>query len=318
MRDNAFTVGVLTYPGVSTSAVAGIHDVFTTANQLTADDDQSPPRFRVQNWDLRRETRPGQPPFDAVVVPPSLAPLATASTMAPLPWVVDQHAQGTLVCGVCAGTLLLAKTGLLDGRPVTSHWLLTEPLATHSPKAELDVGRPVIDDGDLITAAGVTAWVDVALKLVERFAGPSVREATARLWGTVGEGADPPESLGGLAFPGATFAHGDRAVMHAQRWLQANHREKGALSRLAEGVGLGERTLLRRFQRATGLTPIRYLQQLRVAMARNLLVTSSLSVHEVAWAVGYHDVGAFRRVFRRIAGVTPSAYRAALKDASMR
>jgi transcriptional regulator GlxA family with amidase domain len=206
---------------------------------------------------------------------------------------------------VCAGAFLLAETGLLAGRPATTHWALREAFAARFPEVRLDTDRLIVDDGDLITAGGVMAWVDLGLRLIERYLGPSVMLATARFF-LVDPGGREQRFYSPFA---PVLTHGDAAVLKVQRWLQVRGGDRVSLEAMARKAALGERTFLRRFQKATGLTPIVYVQHLRVGKARELLEASDHSIDEIAWQVGYEDTGAFRKVFQRVMGLTPGEYR---------
>jgi transcriptional regulator GlxA family with amidase domain len=105
------------------------------------------------------------------------------------------------------------------------------------------------------------------------------------------------------------LTHGDGAILKVQHWLQIRCTEKVSLPRMAAEAGLGERTFLRRFHKATGLKPAQYLQQLRIGKARDLLELEALAIEEIAWRVGYEDAGAFRKLFRRVMGLSPGEYR---------
>ena len=120
-------------------------------------------------------------PFDAAILPPavgtsSLTPLAPALRT----WLLARHAEGTVLASVCVGAFHLAGIGVLDGRPATTHWAAGEALAEQFPAVHLDTDRILIDDGDVITAGGVMAWLDLALALVARLLGPSVAMGVSR------------------------------------------------------------------------------------------------------------------------------------------
>ncbi|WP_323181590.1 GlxA family transcriptional regulator [Kaistia defluvii] len=169
----------------------------------------------------------------------------------------------------------------------------------------LDLDRLIVHEGDIVTAGGLMAWTDLGLKLVDRYLGSEVMLETARVLLV-----DPP---GREQRYYSTFVprldHGDRAVLQAQHWLHGLANGEASLERLASQEGLEQRTFLRRFRKATGLTTTGYQQQLKVNRARELLQFSALSADEVAWQVGYGDPGAFRKVFVRIVGLSPAEYR---------
>jgi len=218
---------------------------------------------------------------------------------------VAWHAEGTLLCSVCAGAFLLAGTGLLDGRAATTHWTYAEALAARFPKLRVDVDKLVIDDGDIITAGGLLAWTDLGLKLVDRLLGPTVMLETARF--LLVDPAGREQRFYSSFSP--RLQHGDAAVLKVQRWLQTQEGAKASVPAMAALAGLSERTFLRRFLKATGLKPTEYCQHLRVGKAREMLEFTGNSIDEIAWRVGYEDPGSFRKIFLRVMGLSPGEYR---------
>lgn len=307
-------IGLLLYPGVLRSAVLGLTDLFEIANRFV--EPGSAGRIRVSHWQLDAaggpitrcfDTMPGLPGSPAMlVVPPSLEEPAAAATAAPFAeWMRQHHRAGGALASVCAGAFLLAETGLLDGRTVTTHWNYEERFQQRFPKVSLDIDRLIIDDGDIMTAGGVMAWTDLGLKLLDRFLGQSVMIKTARTLLV-----DPPgreQRYYSVFSP--RLMHGDRAILKVQHWLQATEAQEIALDRLADIAGLQARTFQRRFQKATGMTTSEYCQRLRVGRAQDLLRFSRQSVESIAWEVGYKDPGAFRKIFVRVVGLSPGEYR---------
>jgi transcriptional regulator GlxA family with amidase domain len=308
-------IGLLLYPNVQLAAIHGLTDLFVVASRLAGERAGRPvPGLRVSQWRpglpdgtiaCIADTHPHLPSGPAViVVPPSLgAPPADAAPLAR--WLAERHGGGSILCSVCAGTFLLAQTGLLDGRAATTHWSYTDVLAQRFPAVRVDTDKLIIDDGDVITAGGVMAWTDLGLRLVDRLLGPTVMMATARFLLV-----DPP---GREQRYYSNFAprlrHGDEAVLKVQHWLQAQGAVQVSMAEMAQRAGLGERTFLRRFHKATGLKPTEYCQHLRVGKAREMLEFTSRTVEQVAWAVGYEDAGAFRKVFHKVTGLSPGDYR---------
>jgi transcriptional regulator GlxA family with amidase domain len=163
----------------------------------------------------------------------------------------------------------------------------------------------IIDDGDIITAGSVMAWVDLGLNLIERFLSPIVMLATARFF--LVDAADREQRFYASFAP--HLGHGDKPVLKVQHWLQQHIAESPSVAAMATGVNLVKRTFLRRFHKATGMTPTRYLQHLRIGKARESLEFSMLTINEIAWMVGYEDPGSFRKVFQHIMGLSPGDYR---------
>ena len=149
------------------------------------------------------------------------------------------------------------------------------------------------------------AWTDLGMKLVDRLLGSTIMLETARFLLV-----DPPgrEQRYYSSFS-PNLLHGDRLILNVQHWLQSNGARHATLSAMAARAGLEERTFLRRFQRATGLRPGEYCQQLRVGRAREMLEFTNDAVDQIAWSIGYEDPGSFRKVFHKVMGISPSAYR---------
>jgi transcriptional regulator GlxA family with amidase domain len=151
----------------------------------------------------------------------------------------------------------------------------------------------------------VLAWVDLGLTLVERLLGRTVMISTARFMLV-----DPPgreqRFYDEFAPP---LQHGDKAVLSVQHWLQADASANSTVEALAERAGLGARTFLRRFVKATGMKPSEYQQRLRIARSRELLEFTRDTVDQVAEAAGYEDASGFRRTFKRVIGLSPAEYR---------
>lgn len=302
-------IGVLEFSGAQQAAVHGLMDFMQTAARLDVEQHAlRAPRLAVQRVarrDLRVRTT-SEPGWHALILPPSVTGIPSAAQAAPWRnWLIEQHARGTRLCSVCAGAFVLAETGLLDGRRATTHWALEEHFAMRFPHVRLDTARLLIEEPDLITAGGVMAWMDLSLRLIEQLTAPAVMLATARMF--LVDPAAREQSYYASHVP--RVGHGDAAILRVQQWLQERAHTRLSLETMARRAQLGERTFLRRFQSATGQTPIHYVQQLRVARARELLERSALPVDEVAWKVGYEDPGAFRKVFLRIVGLSPAAYR---------
>lgn len=317
IREQAFEIGLVLYQGAQQASVLGLTDLFGIANRIAVShQDQPEPPLRVTHW--QQDTAAGPPTrvFDtgagapsvltALILPPTLAEPTSAAEAASLTtWLREQHAAGVVLGSVCAGAFLLAETGLMAGRPMTTHWTYADLLQERFPQIRVDADKLIIDDGDVITAGGLMAWTDLGLRLVDRLLGPTVMIETARMLLV-----DPPgREQRNYSMFSPKLTHGDAAVLRVQHWLQATLAKDIALTTLAAQARLEERTFLRRFQKATGMTTTEYCQRLRVGRAREQLQFGTASIDRVAWEVGYNDSGAFRKVFTRIVGLSPGEYR---------
>ncbi|MEN5238834.1 MULTISPECIES: GlxA family transcriptional regulator [Pseudomonas] len=314
-KTDSLEIGVLLYPGAQSAAVHGLTDLFTVANRVAAElGEHQLPLLRVSHWQLDaagqlqviHDSLPqaGHAPR-AMLIPPSLAATPSGELLAAhRPALCDLHGQGTVLASVCIGVFLIAGSGLLDGRSACTHWNYAQALSERFPKVRVATSQPLLDDGDIVTSAGLMAWTDLGLHLIERFLGHTLARETARYLAV--EPAPAP-------VPGALFTprleHGDEAVLRVQHWLQGEQARVAGLADMARCAGLEPRTFLRRFRAATGLRPTEYAQQVRVGRACRLLEFTRRSVDQIAWGVGYQDPGAFRKVFQRLTGMTPSDYR---------
>lgn len=310
-------IGLVCYPDCQEAAVLGLTDLLLMAGRNAGRHrKQAGAALRVTHWRKRAADAAPSRAFDsapdittkmtALICPPSLvAPIAAEEAASWLDWLRSHHASGVMLASVCAGAFLLAETGLLGGRAATTHWVYAELFRQRFPDVRLDTDKLIVDDGDIVTAGGVMAWTDLGLRLVSRYLGPTVMAETARTMLL-----DPPgrEQRYYSAFS-PNLTHGDAAVLKVQHWMQANDAKEVSLATLARKAGLEERTLMRRFRKATGMTTNEYARQLRVGKAREKLQFEAAPIDRIAWEVGYADPNAFRKVFTRIVGLTPGEYR---------
>jgi transcriptional regulator GlxA family with amidase domain len=310
-------IGLVLYPGAQLAAVYGLLDLFSIANRFDAKHNgREKGLLCVSQWHLNAsENMPtresatlevvgGAP--TVLILPPTFTEPPTLQDARPfVSWLLSSHRAGAMLASICGGAFVLGETGLLNGRSATTHWAHADVFKSRFPEARLDVDRLVIDDGDIVTAGGLMAWIDLGLKLVDRFLGPTIMLDTARFLLV-----DPPgrEQRYYSAFS-PNLTHGDAAVLKAQHWLQATGAVDMTLATIASQAGLEERSFLRRFRKATGLTAVDYCQRLRVGKASELLQFGSMPIEKIAWEVGYSDLGAFRKVFVRVTGLTPGRYR---------
>ncbi|GHB49269.1 AraC family transcriptional regulator [Pseudovibrio japonicus] len=292
-------IGIVSYTGAQQSAVYGLIDMFEAASK---NDKNSLQAIMLQD-DLIAPVEPAT--FSAVILPPSLVSDHPTIPASVTQWLKQQHKSGAILCSICVGAMLLAETGILDNRPATTHWAITEDFAKKFPQVKLDTDKMIVDEGDIITAGGIMAWTDLGLRLIDHFAGHTTMLEVARRFLIDPAGREQKNYR--RFYP--NLSHGDQAILKTQHWLQTAYKQKLTVPQMAEKAGLTGRTFLRRFEVATGHTPNAYLQQLRIAEARQQLEQSKRSFNEIAWDVGYEDPTACRRVFIKITGLSPGQYR---------
>lgn len=222
-----------------------------------------------------------------------------------VPWLRRAHARGATLAGICSGVGLLAETGLLDGKPATTHWALAERYRARWPAVAWQPDRFVTQAGRVFCAGGVYAALDLSLHLVERYAGYEVAMQTARA--LLVETRRTAQS--GFSVPARRSDHGDAEIAAAQEWMRDHLREALRVDALARHSGMSPRSFARRFKQATGEAPLAYLHGLRVEAAKHLLENGARSLGEIAAAVGYEDVAFFRALFKRRTGAAPAVWR---------
>ncbi len=229
--------------------------------------------------------------------------LAQPESRALIRAIAAAHARGALVASSCGGAFLLAEAGLLDGRAATTTWWLAAHLARRYPRVQLDPSRALVVEGRVITGGAVFAQADVALSIVARFAGPALARQCSRVLLLDTHASQAPY----MAVE--HLRADDRTVRRAEAWVRAHLEEVIAIPALARRLGTSPRTLARRLEAAIGLTPLAFVQRLRVESAVHLLRTSKLSLSEIAARVGYSDAGALRRLIQRETNASPRELR---------
>ncbi|PDT10036.1 transcriptional regulator FtrA [Rhizobium sp. M1] len=220
----------------------------------------------------------------------------------------EANRRGVRILSICSGVFVLAEAGLLDGKRATTHWRYTETLALRYPNITVTPDVLYVDEGDILTSAGSAAGLDLCLHLVRRDFGSEAANKVARRL------VIPPHRDGGQAqFIEAPVpkAHESARLGLLLDYLQKNIAERHSLEALARLAGMSKRTLLRRFEAATGKTPARWLLDTRLSNARELLETSDLTVDTVAEVVGFGSATLLRHHFRQQFATTPIAYRLA-------
>ncbi|MEU0859424.1 helix-turn-helix domain-containing protein [Streptomyces griseofuscus] len=212
---------------------------------------------------------------------------------------------GTRLVSICTGSYVLAAAGLLDGRPATTHWNLAPEFRRAYPKVRLDEDVLFVDDGDLLTSAGVAAGVDLCLHMIRRDHGAAAANRAARMC------VVPPWRDGGQAqyidrpVPEPTVA----GTTATRSWALEHLGEPLTLARLAEHARMSLRSFTRRFRDEVGMTPVQWLTAQRLELAKQLLETTDLSIDLVAHRAGFGTANSLRAHMRTAFGVSPASYR---------
>ncbi|GGX92005.1 AraC family transcriptional regulator [Litchfieldella qijiaojingensis] len=320
-------VSLVATPDIIVGTLAGLHDVFDCFGVLGWFDEslRRHPPFTVDivasgngpvslNGGL---TLPRVRPLDDVehtdmVIMPSIMVAdgnwQTGRHPELVDWLIAMHEEGAELCSACSGTLLMAETGLLDGRTATMHWAYADTFRRNFPAVTLRLEKALIIEGErheLVMSGASSSWHDLALYLIARHLGTAAAQAVAKFF------AFDLHTDGMAAYAVFTppFDHGDAVIARAQRWIAQHLDCHSPVEKMAEYCETSERSFKRRFTKATGYTPIQYVQALRLNEAKRLLERTPHPIDEIAWEVGYEDPAFFRRLFKRQVGITPGAHR---------
>jgi transcriptional regulator GlxA family with amidase domain len=337
MSSRPADVAILAFPQASASVVYGMYDLFNCAGrewQLVTEGKPGPSLLRPRIVSTRRD--PVELMYGVRVVPevtlaecrapdlicvPDLA-IAPSERIqgqfgAEVAWLREHYARGATIASACSGTLLLAEAGLLDGEEATTHWAYCDVMSKRYPRVKMRPHRALVvagEGGRLVMAGGGTSWLDVALYLISRVAGIEAAMQVARLnlidWHDVGQQ------------PFARLARSrqvdDAVVARCQAWIAEHYDEPSPVAAMVKLSGLAERSFVRRFKQATGMSPLEYVHTIRLEEAKQMLEAGDEPVEAVANAVGYEDSGFFGRLFKKKVGLTPAQYRkrfGSLRDA---
>lgn len=328
LTKNACRTAVVTMPCVGTSTAFCILDTLASAGR---------------DWEMLHGIQPKPPVFDAsllsvdgkpytdingrritpdgalqdygqpdLVIVPDLhidpqGPLPEEITPL-IPWLVDAYSKGAMITSVCSGALLLAAAGLLNGLDATSHWGFCDVIARRFPEIRMRRERILIPAGEghrIVTAGGASTWGDLVLYLVGRFAGQEEARRLAKVY------LLQPHTEGQLHYASlvAGAQHEDGLIAEAQAWAADNYALAAPVAAMAERFGVKERSLLRRFRKATGQTPVDYIQTLRIEEAKQMLETTDMPIEDIAAEIGYTETSSFRNAFRKYVGMPASTYR---------
>lgn len=318
------TAAILVFPGVQGLDVSGPLDVFAEANRFLSADDQysfeilgtESGRVRCSNGleiHANRLFSDSDGAYDLLLIAggPTLPEQRFAPSL--YAWLRTASANSVCVCTICNGTFLLARAGVLDGKHVTTHWNDAASLARECPSAVVNADRLYIQDGNLVTSAGVTAGIDMSLYLLARDHGREVAVNVAKqllLFTHRAGGQSQFSSYLNIS------VEPNSLVSQVQQYVFANLAADLSLNVLADVVRMSVRHFTRTFMRESNLSVMDFVEAVRIDAAKGLLETSSKPIKTIAYQCGFCSAHRMRSVFRRRLGISPQDYRAHFLDPS--
>lgn len=227
-----------------------------------------------------------------------------SDNVAIVPWLQQQYIKGAHIASFCTGACLLAMTGLLDGRRATTHVQAVSQFKEYFPAVLLEEDKVMTEDNRVYTSGGATCSFHLMLYLIEKFCGRNTAIKASKFFSVDMD----RNSQSHFAIFTPARQHDDKIVIKAQERMETSYSEINTIDEFINDLPVSRRNFIRRFKGATGLTPISYLQNIRIEAAKKSLETTQHSIMEVMLEVGYSDIKAFRKIFKRIVGLTPSAY----------
>jgi transcriptional regulator GlxA family with amidase domain len=221
-------------------------------------------------------------------------------------WIREQYKHGAEIASICTGGFLLAATGLLEGKTCSTHWNAASDFKRLFPNINLQADRLITVEPGIYTNGGAYSFLNLILFLVERY----FDRPTAILCSKVFQIEMERNSQSPFLIFQIQKNHGDELICRAQTYIEENLSEKISFEELASKLAISRRNFDRRFIKATGNTPVEYLQRVKVEVAKSSLEKGRKSIFEVMNEVGYSDDKAFREVFKKITGLSPLHYKA--------
>jgi transcriptional regulator GlxA family with amidase domain len=220
-------------------------------------------------------------------------------------WVKQQYQKGTELASICTGVFLLAEAGLLNGKSVATHWAAADYFRIKYPKINLLPQEIIVDEGNIYTSGGATSFHNLMIYIIEKFCGKEIANYTAKML-LIDINKEPQSSY---AIFSTQKLHSDKEILFAQKYIENNYSKHISLDLISNEVAISKRNFIRRFKNATGNTPIEYIQRVRVEAVKKALEATQYSIEEIVHKVGYEDMTSFRKLFKRITGISPNEYR---------
>lgn len=222
-----------------------------------------------------------------------------------LPHIIKQYNQGACVGTFCTGAFLLGASGLLNGKIATTHVDASKGFAHAFPLVKLKADKTVTQDGRLYTSGGATSSFHLLLHFVHEYCGKDMAIKIAKVF-AIDMDRDKQSYFSTFQ---PSYSHNDELVASAQQKIESNYHDAATIEELIKDIPSSRRNIVRRFKQITGITPIEYLQQTRIEAAKRLLEQTGQQMTEIIFSSGYSDPKAFRKVFKKSVGMTPSQYR---------
>jgi transcriptional regulator GlxA family with amidase domain len=244
---------------------------------------------------------------DLIVVPALGDDIASAlkDNKKNIEWVLNQYKNGAEVASLCTGAFILGAAGLLNGRSCSTHWGFADTFRSLFPKVNLTIEKIITDERGVYTSGGALSSLNLVLYLIGKYYSRETAVYCAKVFELEIERNNQSQYI---IFSGQK-KHTDEQIKTVQQFMENNIGDKIIIENLSSKFSIERRNFDRRFKKATGNTPLEYMQRLKVEAAKKYLEHGRKTINEVMYEVGYSDVRAFREVFKKITGMSPIEYR---------
>lgn len=220
-------------------------------------------------------------------------------------WIRRQRIEnGAELASLCKGAFILAETGLLNGKRCSTHWTAHEQFLKKFPQVNLIPEKIICEDNGIYSSGGAYSILNFVLYLIERYFGRETAIWCSKLSEIDFDRMSQSEFI---VFSGQKD-HSDEPILKAQLHIEKNYDQKLNINKIADMVYLNSRSFLRRFKKATANTPLEYIQRVRIEAAKKRLESSTDTISQVMYGIGYNDEKAFRTIFRKYSGLSPKEY----------
>lgn len=302
------------------SSVVDPRYMFTAANQFLINSGKEP-AFDVNLVGLSKQVMLNNGAFsvntdatiteldktDLVVIPALSGNLKSAIELNAdfIPWIIKQYQNGAEVASLCVGAFLLASTGLLSGKPCSTHWLSANEFRSMFPEVNMTEGSIISDVDGLYSSGGGSSYWNLLLHILEKYCGREMSIMAAKFFAIE---IDRKSQSPFVMFNGQK-KHEDEQIKRAQEFIELNYADKLSVELLADKFAMGRRHFERRFKKATSNSPAEYIQRVKIEAAKKQFENTAKNVNEVMYEVGYTDIKAFRTAFRKTTGMSPLEYK---------
>lgn len=318
-----YKVVILGFNGALSSVIAGALDVFsfTGVSWQRIHQEKPMPRFEVSVASMYKQPIECSNKLivlphedirdvenaDILLIPTIAGPIeqVLAANKAVYPIIKRLAQQNVDIASNCSGAFLLAEAGLLDGKTATTHWGYEELFMSRYPQVELNVRQLITQSDNVFCAGGGVAFNDLCLMLIERYCGHEVANQVAKAH-VINRQSDFQATYSSLL---SFKEHNQQHVIRVQEYIESYFNEPISIATLATIAQCTERTLNRHFKRYVGVSPVKYIQSVRIENAKRLLEQDTVHIKKLPEAVGYDDYASFGRLFKSNTGLTPAKYR---------